>query len=49
LFGMISLFQMFLKSCCRIFEDVAISAFNISVWIKSIPCDLPFLRSLLHI
>jgi hypothetical protein len=45
-FGMISLFQMLLKSCCRIFEDVAIAAFNISAWMESIPGDLPFFKVL---
>jgi hypothetical protein len=43
-FGMISLFQMLLKSCCRIFEDVAIAVFNISAWMESIPGDLPFFK-----
>ena len=43
-FGMISLFQMLLKSCCRIFEDVAIATFNISAWMESIPGDLPFFK-----
>jgi hypothetical protein len=38
---------MLLKSCCRIFEDVAISVFNISAWIEYVPGDIPLCKVLI--
>jgi hypothetical protein len=38
---------MLLKSCCRIFEDVAISVFNISAWIEYVHGDIPLCKVLI--